>query len=180
MHPPPDVFAGSQVTLRRAMPHDGAALFAVACNPRVMRFMDWPMPKESEEVHAHLRKADAEWQEGREFQWVILENSTRQLTGTISCRPRGHSADFGYFLGPSHWGKGLAFEAATQVTGWLLHQPEILRIWATADAENERSRRLLERIGLRLEGILRMATYRPNIGGKPRDTALYAVCKSDA
>jgi hypothetical protein len=58
-------------------------------------------------------------------------------------------------------------------------QPEILRIWATADAENVRSHKVLERLGLHREGVLPMATYRPNIGGQPRATAVYAWCNRD-
>jgi RimJ/RimL family protein N-acetyltransferase len=56
---------------------------------------------------------------------------------------------------------------------WLEAQPQIIRIWASADVENVRSKGVLGRLGLQLEGILRMATFRPNIGGPPRDTAIY-------
>jgi hypothetical protein len=35
-----------------------------------------------------------------------------------------------------------------------------------------------KRAGLRADGVLQMATYRPNIGGPPRDTAIYGLCKS--
>jgi hypothetical protein len=74
----------------------------------------------------------------------------------------------------------LAHEAGTLVVNWLKAQPEVLRIWATTDVENIRSHQVLERLGLQREGVLRMATFRPNVGGAPRDTAVYAWCRSDA
>ena len=177
---PPEIVERTVVQLRRVTPQDGTELFLAARDPEVMRYMDWQMPEHVTETEAHLQRADRNWDEGSEFQWVILEMSSKAVVGTISYRPKAHSADFGYFLARQHWGKGLAREAAAWVVGWLTVQPEVFRVWATADAENTRSRRLLESLGLRLEGVHRMATVRPNIGGPPRDTALYARCRNDA
>ena len=50
----------------------------------------------------------------------------------------------------------------------------MIRIWATCDADNSRSAAVLIRAGLQFEGRMRSATLRPNIGGGPRDTLLYA------
>lgn len=172
--PPPETLAARLVLLRRAGPSDAESLYLAASNAEVMRFMDWPMPADPTDTEAHLRGASAAWDAGSEYQWVILERNGAACLGTISCRPRGHSADFGYFLGREHWGKGFAADAASAVIAWLDAQPQIVRVWASADVENVRSRRLLERLGLQLEGVLRMATVRPNIGRLPRDTAIYA------
>ena len=178
MPPPPETLTARLIMLRRAEPADAQSLYLAARNVDVMRYMDWPMPTDPRDVESHLRKSSADWDTGEEYQWVILDRNTAGCVGTISCRPKGHAADFGYFLARSHWGKGLAMEAASAVINWLDSQPEILRIWATVDVDNVRSRRLLERLDLNLEGILRMATFRPNIGGPPRDTAIYARTKS--
>ncbi|MBK1615059.1 hypothetical protein CKO44_16440 [Rubrivivax gelatinosus] len=178
--PPAELDAGATVRLRRVSEADAAALFAAANDAEVMRFLDWPRPAGPEDVARHLRDAVRRWDAGREFQWAIVERAGGRVVGTISCRPRGHEADFGYFVGHPHWGRGLAFDAAGAVLGWLRTQPAMHRIWATADAENRRSRRLLERLDLQLEGVMRQAALRPNIGGGPRDSALYAWCRSDA
>jgi RimJ/RimL family protein N-acetyltransferase len=173
MQPPPETIPAGGVVLRRATPADAHDLYAFACDPHVMRFMDWPMPACPEDTAQHLEGAVARWDAGLELQWVILERLTGQCAGTLSCRPRGHAADFGYFLGRKHWGKGLATQAAGALLAWCETQPQIIRVWASADVENVRSRRLLERLGLQLEGVLRRATVRPNIGASPRDTAIY-------
>ena len=175
--PPPENITARSVLLRRAQPSDAQYLYLAARNADVVRFMDWPMPTDPRDTEAHLRQSSADWDAGSEYQWVILDRSSAECMGTISCRIKGHSADFGYFLGRNHWGKGLATDAASAVLAWLDTQSEIIRVWASADAENVRSRRLLERLGLQLEGVLRMATVRPNIGGLPRDTVIYARTK---
>jgi ribosomal-protein-alanine N-acetyltransferase len=173
MKPPSEIITAPLVVLRRVRPADAPSLYKVICDPEVMRFMDWPIPTHPSSTEAHLQDASGDWDMGSEFQWVVLERLTGELVGSISCRPNGHAADFGYFFGRSYWGKGLALDAASTVIDWLAAQPQIFRIWASVDAENTRSRRLLERLGLELEGVLRMATVRPNIGGPPRDTAIY-------
>lgn len=175
--PPPETLTARSIVLRRAQLADAQSLYLSACNADVMRYLDWPMPTDPKDTESHLRKVSADWDAGAEYQWVILDRNSAECIGTISCRPHGHAADFGYFLARSHWGRGLALDAAFAVVNWLNSQSEILRIWASVDVENVRSRRLLERLDLQLEGILRTATVRPNIGGLPRDTAIYARIK---
>jgi RimJ/RimL family protein N-acetyltransferase len=167
------MIAATRVVLRRAAPSDAHELYALARDPEVMRFMDWPMPADPLETMRHLEDAVADWDRGTEHQWVILTRLGGECVGTIACRPSDHAVDFGYFLGRRHWGQGLAAEAAAAMLAWIETQPQIIRIWASADVGNVRSRGLLERLGLQLEGVLRMATFRPNIGGLPRDTAIY-------
>jgi [ribosomal protein S5]-alanine N-acetyltransferase len=178
--PPPETITAPLVVLRRIRPADALSLFQIISNPEVMRFMDWPMPTDPNSTAAHLQDATADWELGSEYQWVVLERQTGDLVGSISFRPNGHAADFGYFFGRSYWGRGLALEAASTVVNWLAGQSKIYRIWASVDTDNSRSIRLLERLGLRLEGVLRKATIRPNIGGPPRDTAIYARVKDGA
>lgn len=173
MQPPPETMPAGGVVLRRATPADAPDLYAFARDPQVVRFMDWLMPTALQDSAQHLQEAVERWDAGLEFQWVILERSSGACVGTLACRPLGHAADFGYFLGSQHWGRGWALQAAAAVLAWCEAQPQIIRVWASADVENLRSRRLLERLGLQLEGILRKATVRPNMGGPPRDTAIY-------
>lgn len=171
---PPVRMQSAQVVLRKVEPADDTALFAAASDPEVVRFMDWPKVLHLADVSARLQQADARWSSGEEYQWAIVDPQSGDVVGTISCRRRGHAVDFGYFLRRSAWGQGLASAAAGLVVSWLRSEPSVRRIWATTDARNERSIRILERLGLEREGLLRKATIRPNIGPDPRDTVLYA------
>jgi RimJ/RimL family protein N-acetyltransferase len=60
------------------------------------------------------------------------------------------------------------------VVEWLESLPTIERISATCDAENRRSARVLEKLGLTLQGILAGGMLRPNISDQPRETHVYA------
>jgi [ribosomal protein S5]-alanine N-acetyltransferase len=176
---PPEHLQGVHVQLRRSTTQDAPVLFEAAHDPQVMRFMDWPAQVARGEAWAFLDASAKRWDDGSEYHWMIEDIATHAAVGCIACRPRGHAVDFGYFLAARAWGKGYATEAALLVVGWLKSRPEVQRIWATTDAMNLRSAAVLERAGLRREGLLRMATLRPNIGGAPRDTLLYALCRDD-
>lgn len=180
----PVVIEGVRLRLRRSTPADAPAIFAMASDPEVMRYMDWPMPQHSDETRHYLEGCAMRWHSGREFHWVLERKADGLALGCIACRPSGpaasHAADFGYFLARAHWGQGLATEAAGLLLGWLQRQPQIVRVWATTDHANVHSAAVLCKLGLQLEGVMRQATLRPNLGGPPRDTGLYAWVRSAA
>jgi len=64
-------------------------------------------------------------------------------------------AELGYSLSRDHWGKGLTPEAAHAVMDWAFQKHNLNKIYSTCDPRNERSRRVLEKIGMVQEGLLR-------------------------
>jgi ribosomal-protein-alanine N-acetyltransferase len=176
---PPDRIEGQKVRIRRSTPADAGAVYLAAADPEVMRYLDWPAHKGEIDARDFLDGCAARWEAGSEYHYMIEEVSSNASVGCIGYRVAQHAADFGYFVARAHWGKGLATQAAALLLTWLKAQPEILRVWATVDVENVRSIAVLVRSGLQREGVLRMAKYRPNIGGPPRDTAVFSLCKGD-
>jgi [ribosomal protein S5]-alanine N-acetyltransferase len=172
--PPPVLIEGVRLRLRRSTPEDAASTFHAAAHAEVMRYMDWPAHRSVSDAQAYLLGCQARWEAGAEYHWVIVDKRSTAVIGSIACRVSGHAADFGHLLAHDAWGQGLGTEAGALLVGWLQRQPGILRIWATADSENARALRVLEKLGLQAEGVLRMATWRPQLGGAPRDTAVFA------
>ncbi len=171
---------GVRLRLRRAVPEDAEALFALVDDEELMRYMDWPRATSVAETRTHLEGAARRWDSGTEHQYLVLAKPTGQVIGSISFRPHGHAVDFGYLMGRAHWGQGLGSEAVGLLMGWLQRQAAIVRIWATTDSDNARSAAVLRKAGLRLEGVMRRATIRPQLGGAARDTALYAWVREAA
>ncbi len=84
------------------------------------------------------------------FRWIGV---ARPAT---TCSPEstpGHGTDVAsepellYALRPDLWGQGLATEAARKCIEWLFQTRPASRILAGADAANETSQRVLERLG---------------------------------
>jgi RimJ/RimL family protein N-acetyltransferase len=80
-------------------------------------------------------------------------------------RPDAHQGDIGYELSPNYWEKGYATEAAIAILVFGFSTLKLHRIWSWCIAENQRSRRLLERLGMQLEGQLRENEYFKGRGG---------------
>ena len=84
------------------------------------------------------------------------------------------SAEIGYWLGESVWGRGIATEALTAVTAEALQRFEITRLYAVPFADHTASVRVLEKSGYVREGHLRQSAIKD---GKIRDQLLYASYK---
>ena len=67
------------------------------------------------------------------------------------------AAELGYWLGESHWGRGIVTEAVTALTEWAFRELPLTRVYALPLASNPASARVLEKAGLRLEGQFRQA-----------------------
>jgi RimJ/RimL family protein N-acetyltransferase len=65
-------------------------------------------------------------------------------------------------------------EALAEVVRWALYQDTIWRIGAVCDVENVASARVMEKVGLTKEGILRRWIMHPNVSDLPRDCFSYA------
>lgn len=180
---PPERLAGAGVVLRRSVPADAPALFAAAHDAQVMRYMDWPAQMAQGEAWAFLDAAGPRWREGSEFHWMIepvLEpGADASPLGCMACRPKGTAVDLGFFLQRAAWGHGHATAALSLLVGWLKTRPRVWRIAASVDVDNVRAAAVLERAGLRREGLLKAATPRPNIGPEPRDTLVYGLGRGD-
>ena len=82
-----------------------------------------------------------------------------------------YSAEVGYWLGESLWGRGIATGALMLLTAHVFEAENLLRCFALPFADNAGSIRVLEKAGYTLEGILKSSSVKY---GKPRDQAIYA------
>ena len=64
--------------------------------------------------------------------------------------------DLGFAFLPAYWRKGYAFEAASTVMSYGRHALGIRRIVAILSPDNDRSRKLLEKLGFRFESTVRL------------------------
>ncbi len=83
----------------------------------------------------------------------------------------------GFVVARLQWGRGYTTEAARPIIEWALAQPEVYRVSTVCDTENRASARVLEKIGMQLEGTLRRRDVHPNISAAPRDCLCYAAVK---
>lgn len=86
------------------------------------------------------------------------------------------AAETGYCLGRAWWGNSIMPEALTAVMTYLFDEVGLNRIAARHDRNNPKSGRVMEKSGMKLEGILREAG-RNNCG--ICDEVCYSALKRD-
>jgi RimJ/RimL family protein N-acetyltransferase len=86
------------------------------------------------------------------------------------------SGDLGYVLARSRWGQGIVPEACRKLLelgfgGFGLH-----RIYASADARNLQSQRVMAKLGMRREAHFQQDQW---VKGDYRDTVVYALTEDE-
>jgi RimJ/RimL family protein N-acetyltransferase len=173
---PPERLVTERLVLRRPAMTDVAAVYAYGGDPAVTRYLIFPTHRSPADAEEFLRTCPARWESGEEFCWVITLKDREEVIGSIACRVRGHAADLGYALARAYWRRGYATEAGQAVVAWAAGLPEVHRVWAVCDVENPASARVLEKLGMTREGVLRRWIVHPNVSREPRDCYVYAVC----
>jgi RimJ/RimL family protein N-acetyltransferase len=87
--------------------------------------------------------------------------------------------EIGWALGVAHRGRGYVTEAARGLIGYVFEVRGYHRVFCGTTATNERSRNLMERLGMRKEAHFREAHVPESPGGPWVDTVRYAVLASE-
>jgi RimJ/RimL family protein N-acetyltransferase len=170
----PETFSTERLILRRPQISDTAAVFAYGSDPEVAQYADWPRLERIEDAAVAIENAQRRWEAGEEYSWRLTVKPDVTAVGAVACSIDGNAAEFGFLVSRSLWGRGYATEAAEVVFEWLKALSHVVRIQATTDVDNMASARVLEKLGMSREAVLRRSSRRPNLPGQPfRDTFLY-------
>ena len=86
------------------------------------------------------------------------------------------TAELGYWLAEDYWGKGVMTRAVKQICEEGFSRCDIVRVYAEPFAHNVPSRRVLEKAGFSLEGVMRRGVYKR---GQVCDFCMYALLRED-
>jgi [ribosomal protein S5]-alanine N-acetyltransferase len=176
---PPAHWETERLVLRPATRADAGALFtSCATDPAVSRYMSWRPHRSIDETEQFLLHCENVREKRLAFPWTLWLKADGSFAGTLEARMSPHSIDIGYVLAPRLWRRGLMSEAVAGLVAWAMAQPSIYRVWAVCDVENIASARLLESVGMQLEGRLRRWLMHPNVSDSPRDCFCYAIVKA--
>jgi [ribosomal protein S5]-alanine N-acetyltransferase len=175
---PPEQFETARLLGRAAAVADAEAIFAqYAQDGEVAKYMIWRPHQHVSETKEFLQRCEEGWRNGTACPWVLTLKESGRLIGMVELRPNDWRADLGYVLERASWGQGYMTEAVRFVAEWALSQPGVYRVWATCDVDNLASARVLEKVGMQREGVLRRWIMHPNISEEPRDCYCYALIK---
>ncbi len=121
-------------------------------DPAVMEFFTGV---QSPQISAEMIASFERTFESRGFgPWAVELLGELPLAGFVGLLPVGSDLPFapaievGWRLTPQAWGRGIAFEAATAALDFGFERAGLDRVVSYTAASNERSRRLMERLGM--------------------------------
>ncbi len=160
-NPGPEFKAG-HVTLRRPRLKDAPELERRISDEAVVRWtirIPHPYPKGG--AARFIRSAWNLWTRGRAYIFTILIDGEACGIISLSNVSIEHACgELGFWLGRDQWGRGVMTEAVRLMLRFAFDDLGLYRVYASAFAANEASRRVLEKNGLKLEGTLREAIVR--------------------
>ena len=175
---PPLVYETDRLRMRQPLIDDAEAIFEqYGQDPEVTRYMTWRPHKTKAETEVFLNRCMSVWADGSAYPWVIEKRQDGQLIGMVEVCIDQFKASLGYTLAKSQWGNGYMPEAIGGIVEWLLQQESIYRVWAVCDVDNRASARVLEKVKMQREGVLRKWILHPNLSAEPRDCYCYARIK---
>lgn len=184
-------FTTARLLLREWAMADLPVFHAIAADPEVMRYITGK-PTTLEESQTLLQQAITR-NHSRPRQGYGMAIVLRDEVSLAAARERQHdrligrcsliidskepcSAALGYHLARADWGQGYATEAARTLVEFAFTRLGLHRLYAECRPENVASVRVMEKLGMRCEGILRGNRY---LNGQWCDTLVCSILEEE-
>ena len=175
----PERIETARLVLRQPRIDDARAIFAGwTQDQEVTRFLTWHPHQTVVQTEKFIQSCISVWKHGKRFPYMIILKENDHIIGMIDPRIEGAKVGIGYVAARAYWGKGYVPEATRMIIEWAFQQSSIHRVYATTDIENVASQRVLEKVGMQCEGILRKYIVHPNVSDVPRDSYMYSIIKA--
>lgn len=179
--PSPKLMSSKRIRLRRLKQDDVELLCRLNNEEGVMTYLDH-QPPSKEVVNLEVEhiidgynrwpqfgRWIAEGVEGEFLGWFSLAGSEQEMPITL---------ELGYRLRRQFWGLGLATEGARLVIGFAFSHPMVERVVATTMFINERSRRVMEKCGMRHSKTFFLAFKNP-LPGTEHGEVSYEITRQE-
>ncbi|HEX3383740.1 MAG TPA: GNAT family N-acetyltransferase [Mucilaginibacter sp.] len=141
--------------LRELQPDDAEEIFRLRSDDRVNQFVDRARAVTIDNAHNFIRMIQSNSANNEGMFWALTLIGEAKLIGTIvywhieweNCR-----AEIGYEMLPEYQGKGLMTEALKKVIEFGFEELKFKTIMGEPKERNERSIRVLEKLGFKLTG----------------------------
>ena len=168
-----------RLVLRPFRAADGPDVRRLAGDPRVAATtLNIPHPYEEGMAEGWIGTHEEAFAEGRGLTLAVTLRNEGTLVGAIGLvrNRRFESAEAGYWIGVPYWNRGYATEALEALLAHAFSTLGLHRVHAHHMDGNPASGRVMEKAGMRREGVLREAAKK---GERFLDLAVYGILCTD-
>ena len=164
-----------RLLLRPPTPEDARAIFErYSSDPEVTRYMGWPRHNSLEDTNAFVAFSKSEWARWPAGPLLVFAKDTGKLLGGSGLvMETAECAATGYVFARDAWGQGYATESLAAMVK-LAARLKVSRLYAVCHIEHRASWRVMEKCGLKREGVLPRHLVFPNLSPEPLDVFSYA------
>lgn len=150
-----------------------------ASDDEVTKYLTWPTHINIDASRGYLDYCVNGYMNPAFYQWGIELKDTHELIGNISVVnviDEIDSLELGWVIGRRYWGNEYTAEAALKILEYLFDKVGANCICAGHDVNNPNSGRVMQKIGMKFEGVLRQSGL--NNQGIV-DMARYSIIRSE-
>jgi len=147
-----NTLAAGSVVLEPQVAAHAQEMFAVLSDPAIYEYENEP-PQSVAGLRERFAELETRWSPNGREQWLnwVIRLPGAGLIGYVQATVHaGGRASIAYELNSAYWGRGLARQAVEAMVGELIEHYGVLRLSAVLKQANQRSFRLLQRIGFTL------------------------------
>ncbi len=174
------VFETDRLVIRPMKMFDAFDMYSYAHLPQTSKFLTWSPHTDIEYTKNYLAFIIAKYKAGEFYDFAVtLKSEDGKMIGTCGFSRIDFSnniGEIGYVIAPDYRGNGYAAEAAKEIIKFGFAELGLNRIEAKYIVENNASRAVMEKCGLRFEGIARHGML---VKGEYRDIGICSLLKSE-
>jgi ribosomal-protein-alanine N-acetyltransferase len=169
-----------RVILRGIKKTDIDDIFNYARIPEVAKYTIWSAHRSKKDTEVYMKFVLARQKAGEPVSWAIVDRKTGKMIGAAgfeSYSEQHKTAGIGYVLAKGYWGQGYMTEAVKIIIGFGFNHAGLNRIEAVCDVKNIGSARVMEKAGMKFEGIQKSRII--SAKGRVHDVKSYAIIRKD-
>lgn len=173
------IFETDQAFLRRMSMDDVKDYFDFASDPLVTAHTIWETHISLHDSQSFLSNVIQKYDSKSAYHWGIIDKASNKLigrSGFISWDIANQRTEIGFALSSKLWNKGIITEATKEIIQYGFEKLDLNRIEGRCNYDNIGSGRVMEKLGMKCEGILREQLM---IKSKFVDQKMYSIIKSD-
>lgn len=172
------VLETERLILRPLKWEDREDMFAYGSDPEVTRYVTWYTHQKIEDTDEFIRTVLENYETGKLAPWAVEEKASGKMIGTagyVGWQTRHFRGEIGYALARPYWNRGYATEITEPVLQFGWEQMKLIRIEARCMPGNIGSSKVMEKLGMQYEGLLRKHLYAK---GSFHDAKMYSIIRA--
>jgi ribosomal-protein-alanine N-acetyltransferase len=146
----------------------------------VTKYLTWPAHSNLKVTNRVLNMWVKSYNDTEFYQWAIELKESKKVIGSISLMNidnYNENCEIGYCIGKAFWNNGIVTEAFSNIIDFAFVQLGFERITGRHHIDNFASGRVMEKCGLKYEGLLRKIIKSGN--GILHDCKCYSILKDE-